>query len=86
MTQTVQVIGTAQYLLPEQASGEQVDCRSDLYSTGCLLYEPLTGQPQFTGDSPVAIVYQHVWEYGFRPDRADAQRGHYYPWATLSRP
>src|SRR6201985_1998640 len=60
MTQTAQVIGTAQYLSPEQARGERVDSRSDLYSTGCLLYELLTGRPPFTGDSPVAIAYQHV--------------------------
>ena len=60
MTQTAQVIGTAQYLSPEQARGERVDARSDLYSTGCLLYELLTGRPPFTGDSPVAIAYQHV--------------------------
>src|SRR4051794_20135944 len=62
MTQTAQVIGTAQYLSPEQARGERVDSRSDLYSTGCLLYELLTGRPPFTGDSPVAIAYQHVRE------------------------
>src|SRR6201992_1400630 len=60
MTQTAQVIGTAQYLSPEQARGERVDARSDLYSTGCLMYELLTGPPPFTGDSPVAIAYQHV--------------------------
>src|SRR5580693_1609639 len=62
MTQTAQVIGTAQYLSPEQARGERVDARSDLYSTGCLMYELLTGRPPFTGDSPVAIAYQHVRE------------------------
>ncbi|MFJ9692995.1 Stk1 family PASTA domain-containing Ser/Thr kinase [Kitasatospora sp. NPDC101183] len=62
MTQTSAVIGTAQYLSPEQAKGEQVDARSDLYSTGCLLYELLTVRPPFVGDSPVAVAYQHVRE------------------------
>jgi eukaryotic-like serine/threonine-protein kinase len=62
MTHTNAVMGTAQYLSPEQARGEVVDARSDLYSTGCLLYELLTGQPPFIGDSPVAIAYQHVSE------------------------
>ncbi|MFI9721012.1 Stk1 family PASTA domain-containing Ser/Thr kinase [Streptomyces sp. NPDC052396] len=62
MTQTAAVIGTAQYLSPEQAKGEQVDARSDLYSTGCLLYELLTVRPPFIGDSPVAVAYQHVRE------------------------
>ncbi|WP_329219117.1 Stk1 family PASTA domain-containing Ser/Thr kinase [Streptomyces sp. NBC_01485] len=62
MTQTSAVIGTAQYLSPEQAKGEQVDARSDLYSAGCLLYELLTVRPPFVGDSPVAVAYQHVRE------------------------
>jgi serine/threonine-protein kinase len=62
MTQTAAVIGTAQYLSPEQAKGEQVDARSDLYSAGCLLYELLTVRPPFVGDSPVAVAYQHVRE------------------------
>jgi beta-lactam-binding protein with PASTA domain/predicted Ser/Thr protein kinase len=62
MTQTAAVIGTAAYLSPEQARGEHVDARSDLYSTGCLLYELITGAPPFTGDSPVAVAYQHVRE------------------------
>ncbi|MEU1375153.1 Stk1 family PASTA domain-containing Ser/Thr kinase [Streptomyces triculaminicus] len=62
MTQTAAVIGTAQYLSPEQAKGEQVDARSDLYSTGCLLYELLAVRPPFVGDSPVAVAYQHVRE------------------------
>ena len=62
MTQTQAVIGTAQYLSPEQARGEQVDSRSDLYSTGCLLFELLTGRPPFIGDSPVAVAYQHARE------------------------
>jgi len=62
MTQTQAVIGTAQYLSPEQARGEQVDARSDLYSTGCLLFELLTGRAPFVGDSPVSVAYQHVRE------------------------
>jgi serine/threonine-protein kinase len=73
MTQTAQVIGTAQYLSPEQARGERVDARSDLYSTGCLLYELLTGRPPFTGDSPVAIAYQHVRENPIPPSRIDPE-------------
>ncbi len=62
MTQTQAVIGTAQYLSPEQAQGQPVDERSDLYSTGCMLFELLTGRPPFVGDTPVAIAYQHVGE------------------------
>jgi serine/threonine-protein kinase len=60
MTSTWNIIGTAQYLSPEQATGTQADARSDLYSVGCLLYELLAGRPPFTGDTPVAIAYQHV--------------------------
>jgi eukaryotic-like serine/threonine-protein kinase len=69
MTQTQAVIGTAQYLSPEQARGEQVDTRSDLYSGGCLLYELLTGRPPFVADSPVAVAYQHVREQPIPPSR-----------------
>ena len=60
LTQTQSVIGTAQYLSPEQAQGLPVDARSDLYSTGCLLFELLTGRTPFVGDSPVSVAYQHV--------------------------
>ncbi|WP_284982802.1 Stk1 family PASTA domain-containing Ser/Thr kinase [Arthrobacter sp. efr-133-TYG-118] len=62
MTQTQAVVGTAQYLSPEQALGETVDARSDLYSAACLLFEMLTSRPPFTGDSPVSVAYQHVRE------------------------
>ncbi len=62
VTQTAAVIGTAQYLSPEQARGETVDSRSDVYSLGCVLYEVLTGEPPFVGDTPVAVAYQHVRE------------------------
>ncbi|QGH68140.1 Stk1 family PASTA domain-containing Ser/Thr kinase [Pseudactinotalea sp. HY158] len=77
MTQTQAVVGTAQYLSPEQARGEVVDARSDLYSTGCLLYELLTGRPPFVGDSAVAVAYQHVGEEpqppsAFAPDVPEA--------------
>ncbi|KGN37466.1 Stk1 family PASTA domain-containing Ser/Thr kinase [Knoellia subterranea] len=67
MTQTQAVIGTAQYLSPEQAQGQAVDARSDLYSAGCMLYELLTGRPPFVGDSPVSIAYQHVGEKPVAP-------------------
>ncbi|MEU4390949.1 Stk1 family PASTA domain-containing Ser/Thr kinase [Kribbella sp. NPDC023855] len=71
MTQTAAVIGTAQYLSPEQARGETVDARSDLYSTGCLLYELLVGRPPFVGESPVSVAYQHVREEPLPPSSFD---------------
>ena len=71
MTQTAAVIGTAQYLSPEQARGEKVDNRSDIYSVGCLLYELLTSQPLFKGDSPVSVAYQHVREAPVPPSQID---------------
>ncbi len=71
MTQTAAVIGTAQYLSPEQARGETVDSRSDIYSAGCLLYELLVGRPPFQGDSPVSVAYQHVREAPVPPSQLD---------------
>jgi serine/threonine-protein kinase len=72
VTQTAAVIGTAQYLSPEQARGETVDARSDVYSLGCVLYEILTGEPPFSGDSPVAVAYQHVREDPIPPSKRHA--------------
>ena len=69
VTQTAAVIGTAQYLSPDQARGETVDARSDVYSLGCVLYELLTGEPPFVGDSPVAVAYQHVREDPVAPSK-----------------
>jgi serine/threonine-protein kinase len=69
VTQTAAVIGTAQYLSPEQARGDAVDARSDVYSLGCVLYEILTGEPPFVGDSPVAVAYQHVREDPIPPSQ-----------------
>ncbi|HXV91672.1 MAG TPA: Stk1 family PASTA domain-containing Ser/Thr kinase, partial [Pseudonocardia sp.] len=73
VTQTAAVIGTAQYLSPEQARGEAVDARSDVYAAGCVLFELLTGEPPFTGDSPVAVAYQHVREEPRAP--SEVRRG-----------
>jgi serine/threonine-protein kinase len=60
LTSTWNVVGTAQYLSPEQALGEVADAPTDIYSTGCLLFELLTGRPPYTGETPVSIAYQHV--------------------------
>ncbi|MGW1001154.1 protein kinase domain-containing protein [Streptomyces sp. NPDC002520] len=67
MTQTGMVMGTPQYLSPEQALGKAVDHRSDLYATGCLLYELLTLRPPFTGETPLSVVYQHVQDIPVPP-------------------
>jgi beta-lactam-binding protein with PASTA domain/predicted Ser/Thr protein kinase len=69
MTQTGMVIGTAAYLSPEQAQGNPVDARSDVYSLGCVLHEALTGDAPFSGDTPLSIAYKHVRE---TPERASA--------------
>lgn len=72
MTQTGMVIGTASYLAPEQAQGNPVDARSDVYALGCVLYEMLTGQPPFSGDTPLSIAYKHVRETPHTPSSVNA--------------
>jgi eukaryotic-like serine/threonine-protein kinase len=72
MTQTGMVMGTPQYLSPEQALGKTVDIRSDLYATGCLLYELLTQRPPFTGETPLSVVYQHVQDDPVPPSEVSA--------------
>ena len=67
VAETTAILGTAAYFAPEQAKGEPVDGRADLYSTGIVLYELLTGRPPFRGDSPVAVAYQHVSETPVTP-------------------
>jgi eukaryotic-like serine/threonine-protein kinase len=75
LTGTSVVIGTAQYLSPEQAQGAHVDLRSDIYSTGCLLYELLTGRPPFVGESAVSLAYQHVREVPEPPSKLVPELG-----------
>lgn len=77
LTNTSSVLGTAQYLSPEQARGETVDARSDLYSAGCVLYEMVAGAPPFTGESPVAVAYQHVRESPQPPSAINPEVGRY---------
>ncbi|WP_390893335.1 Stk1 family PASTA domain-containing Ser/Thr kinase [Mycobacterium deserti] len=73
VTQTGAVIGTAQYLSPEQARGDRVDARADVYSLGCVLYEISTGEPPFVGESSVAVAYQHVREQPVVPSRRNSE-------------
>ncbi|PYC87573.1 serine/threonine protein kinase [Streptomyces tateyamensis] len=76
MTQTGMVMGTPQYLSPEQALGKPVDHRSDLYAAGCMLYELLVLRPPFTGDTPLSVVYQHVQDPPVPPSQAHSR----VPW------
>ena len=73
VTETGVVIGTAHYLSPEQARGDRVDARADVYSLGCVLYEISTGEPPFVGDSAVAVAYQHVRETPVAPSRRNSE-------------
>lgn len=73
MTQASTVMGTAQYLSPEQGRGETADGRSDVYATGCLLYELLTSRPPFVGDTTASVVYQHVRENPIPPSQIDPE-------------
>lgn len=73
VAETTQIIGTAAYFSPEQAKGEPVDARTDLYSTGVVLYEMLTARQPFRGDSPVAVAYQHVSETPVPPSEVDEE-------------
>jgi serine/threonine-protein kinase len=69
VAQTAAILGTASYLSPEQAQGQPVDGRSDIYSLGCVLYEMVTGRPPFLGDSPVAVASKQVLEQPTPPSR-----------------
>jgi eukaryotic-like serine/threonine-protein kinase len=73
VAQTSAILGTAQYFSPEQAKGESVDARTDLYSTGIVLFEMLTGRPPFRGDTAVAVAYQHVSETPVAPSSLNPQ-------------
>jgi serine/threonine-protein kinase len=73
MTQASTVMGTAQYLSPEQGRGETADGRSDIYGAGCLLYELLTGRPPFRGDTTESVIYQHVRENPVPPSQVDPE-------------
>ncbi|WP_083710568.1 Stk1 family PASTA domain-containing Ser/Thr kinase [Microbacterium sp. RU33B] len=71
VAETTAILGTAAYFSPEQAKGEPVDARADIYSAGIVLYELLTGRQPFRGESPVAVAYQHVSEAPLAPSEVN---------------